>query len=398
MIEHEEDILDFTNMALESLYMVVDDPRFRSSEAAGLIYDQLEKNMQTIPFGEYLRRYVYFKAGMRGNYQDIPLNEYRIIIRDAFLDSGTPASFSPTTAKLSALIKNWLTQQTVARKVVFLLGFGLRMSVQDVNAFLVKALHEPEINFKNPFEVLCWYCYREKYGYAQFERLWNWYLETPANAPDVALLYSEKTAVVRSTFFGIHDDAELIAMLARLKDEKNLARFSVTARLYFDYLYAETRELIAGEYNRLLDGRKAVSARDISESDIERVMYEAVPLDRHGNLTPAKASRLYARFSGKRFSRQHLHEILIRNVEIDRFDLITLNFFIYSHKTEEIPNTNRRYLRFLDSTNEILESCSMGKLYIANPYECFLLMCILSDDPIGTYTEVWELSYQPEEK
>ena len=39
----------------------------------------------------------------------------------------------------------------------------------------------------------------------------------------------------------------------------------------------------------------------------------------------------------------------------------------------------------------------MGPLYIANPYECFLLMCILTDGPLGTYADVWELSCQAEE-
>ena len=52
---------------------------------------------------------------------------------------------------------------------------------------------------------------------------------------------------------------------------------------------------------------------------------------------------------------------------------------------------------FLDSTNEILEKCFMGKFYIQNPYECFLLMCMLSDDPLGTYADVWELSYEKQD-
>ena len=76
-----------------------------------------------------------------------------------------------------------------------------------------------------------------------------------------------------------------------------------------------------------------------------------------------------------------------------RFDLITLNFFIFSQKLEENPEPKLRYMQFLDSMNEILEKCFLGKLYVQNPYECFVLMCILSDDPLGTYADVWELSY-----
>ena len=36
----------------------------------------------------------------------------------------------------------------------------------------------------------------------------------------------------------------------------------------------------------------------------------------------------------------------------------------------------------------------MGPLYIANPYECFILMCLLSEDPLGTYSDVLEVSYR----
>ena len=59
------------------------------------------------------------------------------------------------------------------------------------------------------------------------------------------------------------------------------------------------------------------------------------------------------------------------------------------------PDARERYFRFQESTDEILEKCCMGQLYIQNPYECFVLMCLLSQDPLGTYADVWELSYEP---
>jgi len=56
-------------------------------------------------------------------------------------------------------------------------------------------------------------------------------------------------------------------------------------------------------------------------------------------------------------------------------------------------NYRNRYIAFVDSTNEILNDCMMGELYVVNPYECFLLMCILSDCPLATYADVWEMSF-----
>ena len=120
----------------------------------------------------------------------------------------------------------------------------------------------------------------------------------------------------------------------------------------------------------------------------------AIPVDKHGNLTPGKASKLNAQFAGKRFNRQHISEVLAGNSEVTRFDLITLNFFIYSQTIDSYPDAKTRYISFVESTNKILEQCFLGKLNISNPYECFVLMCILSEYPLGTYADVWEMSYE----
>ena len=73
--------------------------------------------------------------------------------------------------------------------------------------------------------------------------------------------------------------------------------------------------------------------------------------------------------------------------------MITLNFLIYAEQADSIPNAKKRYSQFIESTNQILHSCSMGPLYVTNPYECFVLMCILSVSPLETYADVMEMSY-----
>lgn len=417
---------DFTDAAWESLYDAVDDTQFLDKDAQ-LIYNSLRHRLKIRSFGDYLKRYIYEKAGLTEPFAEIPIKEYQLIIRGAFSDNHTPASFTATTAKLSALSKNWLTQQTVKRNVVFLLGFGLNMSVDDVNMFLTKALREQEINPKNPLEVICWYCYHKRFNYLKFEQLWRIYNETQPNALDMGHFYGEQTIGVRHSMHSIHDDATLIAHLAKLKATENMSAMSFTARKCFDSLYDEARELIAKMYNayedteyeeavqeyihrlsfndRLFDSEKqkhieqfrskekVFSKDDITESDIEHIICAAIPTDRHGNLTPSKASKLNEQFAGRRFSRQRIGDILSGKTEVTRFELITLNFFVFSQRVDEHPDPKARYLKFHKTTDEILERCFLGKMYIQNPYECFILMCILSDDPLGTYADVWELSY-----
>jgi len=35
----------------------------------------------------------------------------------------------------------------------------------------------------------------------------------------------------------------------------------------------------------------------------------------------------------------------------------------------------------------------MYELYPVNPYESFVMMCLLADNPLYAYAEVWEKSY-----
>lgn len=427
MIDDPNRSTDFTNNAWEALYAAVDSTYFQDKDA-DLIYAVLEKRLKFIPFGEYLKRYIYRKACLSDPFESVPLKVYQQIIKGTFSDNNTPQAFEPTTAKLSALSKNWLTQQTVKRKVVFLLGFGLAMSADDVNKFLIKALREQGINAKNPFEVICWYCYKNGYSYLKFEKLWQIFCDTPPNLPDVKLLYSDLTIGARNTVNSINSDAALITFVSKLKAPDNSPQLSVTTRKVFDELFEQARELVAAIYNedeekkhheevaqyqsmllnndrisdterqlrvaRKREQQKVYTSNDITESDLERIISSAIPVDRHGNLTPSKASKLNAQFSGKRFSRQHISDILAGKADVTRFDLITLNFFIYSQTLEAYSNLKLRYTSFVESTNKILDQCFLGKLYISNPYECFVLMCILSDDPLGTYADVWERSYE----
>ncbi len=411
------------------MYDAVDDPYFRDKDAE-LIFKALKVRLKAIPFCNYLKRYIYVKAGLSGRYDEIPVKDYQRIIKDSFSDTYTPASFLQVSSKISALSKNWLTQQTVKRQVVLLLGFGLSMSVDDVNEFLTKALREQGINFKDPFEIICWYCYKNGYNYLKFEKLWQAYQDTPANFLDVSVIYSEQTIGLRTSASSIHDDLSLLTHLSKMKTDQNMSRISVTARKYFDSLYDSARDIVAKKYNdseeeqhlkdiefyrkkmanndRLYDYEKqkrinqkkedlyVFTRNDITPSDIEHVICSAIPSDRHGNLLPLKDSKLNDHFHGKKFSRQHLSDILKGEANIERFDLITLNFFLFSQNSENYSNINQRYSSFVDSTNVILEECGMAELYVANPYECFILMCILSEDPLGTYADVWEMAYDSE--
>ena len=71
----------------------------------------------------YLKRYVYERAELEEPFfPQVPQEVYREIVVESFKETYTPKSMSPTSAKLSSLVNNWLTQASVKRETVFLLG------------------------------------------------------------------------------------------------------------------------------------------------------------------------------------------------------------------------------------------------------------------------------------
>ena len=415
--------IDFTEGAWEVFRNTVTSESFADMDSEE-IFNSLKDSLQLVPFGNYLKRYIFKKAGFEEeDFSLVPLEEYRDSIRLAFRESNTPASFSPTQARLGTLAKNWLTQQTVNRKVVFLLGFGLQMSVEDVSTFLTHALCERDFNFKDPFEVICYYCFRKHLPFFKYEELMERYEKLPSNGFQIDFSASGE---LRILFMNVETEDELIHELLRLKHENRGKLFSYTAKQAFDRLYQDVKTIIAKTYtndeqekakeraddffyndriqpylttieryqraNEIRNGYKKYDQTDISASDAEQFLCCGVPFQK-GNLQRIKDSSLAEHFRNKRMSRQHITGILNEETGVDRFDLLTLNFFIYAMQEDYAEKKKELFSEIIDKSNLILRDCGLSGVYITNPYECFLLMCLSTDYPMGAYSDVIEMSY-----
>ena len=137
--------------------------------------------------------------------------------------------------------------------------------MEDVNEFLTKALREQSINAKNPFEVICWYCYKNGFSYLKYEKLMRIFEETPPNTLNLKMICSDFTIGARSEMRRIEDDTALFAFLSGLKSSDNRSSFSATARKCFDELFDRARELAACLYNREEEEQFAEEMRQYQE-------------------------------------------------------------------------------------------------------------------------------------
>ena len=200
---------EFTRRAAQRFRQVVSLDSFED-EDADVIFHYLYKEMELVSFGDHLKRYIYERAELEEPFSEVPQEVYRDIILDSFKETFTPKSMNPTTTKLSALVNNWLNQASVKRETVFLLGFGLRMTAEDVSDFLTRVLKEQDFDFHNPEEVIYWYCYSTQQGYHKAEELKKKY---EALVP----VEVENTQVLCGSNLCLDTEEKLIDYLARLK-------------------------------------------------------------------------------------------------------------------------------------------------------------------------------------
>ncbi len=382
---------EFTRRAARRFRQVVSLDRFED-EDAGVIFHYLYKEMELVSFGDYLKRYIYERAGLEEEFSEVPEEVYKEIVIDSFKETRTPKSMGSTSTKLSSLVHNWLTQASVKRETVFLLGFGLRMTLEDVSEFLIRVLREQDFDLENPEETIYWYCFAHHLEYYQMEAL-------KEKFQSLEPFSGEKGQVIYGPEWNPETEEELFQYLAWLKGGwQDPILEKSKAFQEFSRLMEEAKEIIAEMYQedeeeRGRDKVKIWTPDQITPSDLEKVICSGIPVNNMGNLKKMSASILAKHFSQKRFSRQRITNILNHKFPVERFDLITLEFFIISQKMED-EDPFIRYREFLDRIQKILEECKMGEIYIVNPYECFVLMCLLTDCPLAVFSEIWEMSYE----
>lgn len=383
---------DFTKIGQSRLARLIEEG-LSEDDDSDMIYDCLKNNMQMVSFGDYLRRYIFERLGRKGDYNEISIHEYRKILMESFRETYTPRSFHKTTTRFSTLAEGWLTKPSVSRETVFLLGFGLNMSLDDVSRFLTDALKEQDFNTYDPREVIFWYCLQNHKGAGDAIHYLEEYDRTDY-AEDHREADPDSSLVIREKVFRMKNEEDLKAGLRYLLSENRSYPFSRTCLQAFKELYEEARMHAWASENDTFDNKQQKKLADFSHAEFEKMLYAGIASDKSGNLRKASASDLQKYLSQKRLSRQRISQILSGKTRVSRYDLMTLVFYNISMECDPDTRREERFNAFVSSVNTVMDRCHMGRLNIANPYESFLLMCMLTNGPLIAFGDVWDFSYE----
>ncbi len=375
---------EYTKRSVVDLNRVVDSKQFEEMDSE-TIFQYLKDQMEVISFSDYLKRYIYEESGIDAPFAEVPEEFYLSTISESFSMNRAPHSFTPVKTRWSNIIKRWLRSDSAKRTSIFLLGFGLRMSDREVSDFLTKVIKEQDFRFHDPAETIFWYCFHHDYPYSKAVSLQEFYR---AVEEDNTQADPDFWASVGSS------------LTVYLSNENKLKEYLVYLKLCQDDPQEMAFREFQSLYERALDAVSILLEKSGQKKEalsgaygIEAVLCSGTPMESSNNLIPVTRSTLSRQFDRKRMSRQRISRLLRRQLEVERFDIISLLFLVYA-VTVEPDWPTERYMEFIDEVNDILKRCGMMGIYPVNPYESFVLMCLLTEEPLSVYNDVWEMSYE----
>lgn len=414
----EAEVYEFSKEAYRKIGKLIGREDFQEMNSSQILHF-LIKEMQVIPFSDYLKRYIYLEVKPEESFREVTDEFYIQILLNCFKENHVPFHIGDNTTSPRRTVSRWLTQTTVAREVVFLLGFALRMETEIVSEFLQKVLQEEDFDFDDPIEVIYWYCYEHQMPYAYAVELQQEYVRPPyENADKVqekhAGVSSEKAVKmqpkftttrktdsaiswkkqIRSLEYRIHPERTLKNFLKSMQGKEQKDYTMVPAYLTFKMLYNEVRARIAEIRMQESKGYLHSTIEDISPVDVEKELYAGVPRERGGNLRKASFSILSDYMNCHYLSRQRIEKLISGKYPVRRYDIINLCFCLHSTNKENQYTSKQRFLGFIEDTNQKLQDSLMSPLHPSHPSEGFLMICMMSEMPMITYSDILELSFE----
>lgn len=380
------------------------------------IFDILKDHMTPFNFGKYLSDYLCRKSeGLSLFSPDGTLDRNEMIkfCIAAFKENGLTGKinlFSKDKNTLTAellrkQVRNWFEDVTPSRESVFLLAFALKMSCDELSAFLTQGIREKELNYKNPAEVAAYACLKNGQDYAYLEKILNLAEEYVPDKPSKNRPVF--TYEYQSLFDSISTGDKLIKFIAELIAQNSNPKFSVCIKTCYDDLLDKINS------NAIMDKKLAVSAEtgvtvkpseDLSFGTIERYIYYYIPVktdDGHyrtdtyalynnGNILGKQNNLLKNSkwFFSTLLRRSDLKKMYDGEKPISRDTILTLAFL---NVCEENPSFDT--YEYIAEINDYLNFCRYEQINFSYPYDLFIFMCLQTDDPLASFRKVWEMSW-----
>lgn len=305
--------------------------------------------------------------------------------------------------------QNSIKESATVRNIAFHLAFALEMDAKTLKDILVRCLLQQVFNPKDHMECIFWYCldrgisyscmrkeYLDYYRSDEFDKVFRNSLEKGiADTPTLVL-----EADIREMMAKGKDD--FFRYLWRLKYTESLIeegrktefgkvpdarvlKWKTSCEVYWENIchFVDVENPDAAAI-ALTEEEYAIRFPDVWQK-LRRNCYES-------NSDPLMdRETLKLLFSGIDYSKRGIENRKWGVVDMSRTEIIATQFIAHCTRGPA-KNTPRSILRrdFLEEVNEDLISSGLRKLYLRSPFELFIILCFLHEDPFCYFMASWE--------
>ena len=325
------------------------------------------------------------------------------------------------------------------RSKMFLLSFALHMNAEEVTKFLTDVLAEQSYNYRDPDEIIAYFCHthEEVNSYPEFLRIKEEYAKR-ASVPNPDNVERENYTWYAKIVMTVQvsDEQDLYRFL--LSNSANFNGYSKTAYNEFMMLYnaalekTEIQTLSNDEYLTYSEAttaeqlkeredriNKAIGMQKVTNTEqlarrmlqcIPRATTEKIKSDGKKVVTndfipiyngeggqkskKVQTTTLPKEITMNLLMKDRLDDLIRQLKPVDRKDLVFLKFYLLSldlQKKDEYSALDYRV--FMDECNEMLVRCGMSKLYPANRFENLILISLVSSNPFEMFEDIIEASF-----
>lgn len=299
--------------------------------------------------------------------------------------------------------RRWVKDEvSCKRHKLFQISFALEMTIEETNMFLTKILCEQGYNFRNEEEIIYYFCRKNNISYDRATEL----IEIVSNIEDNKKLEDKDiyTKHFKKEVEAINREEELLDYIK--KNKHNFKGFSKTAKDKFIEALNTALELAKLKEN----------FKNMNKDKLEQVMLGGF------HRTDKSYGKEFESVKGSRIKdildnitkRDKMDAIIKDKRAVTRKDLIFLNFFnraVLSNGEERVVHDGKygeesKYYfdlaqnnpienmkSFREEMDDILMEVSMGKLYIPNRFDNFILLSLCYDKPLEYFQDLIEESF-----
>lgn len=374
------------------------------------------------------------------------INEYASVFADVMHKFNKDENGNSIDVLTKAEIKRMLKVTTsCARPKMLLISFALHMGIEDVHKFFTDILAEQTYNFRNPEEVIAYFCQsNEKYNsYYHFTQLCDEYKQIEkAPNPSNSMPKGNFTAIanqrVKNEINTVEDLKSFLSSNVDSFNQMPQTAYNEFMRMY-DFALENTRvqALSNDEYlnpssahtidqlnEKIERTNSAIELRSASNSEqLAKEMLGFIPrytkkTERYVKKEGATKTITEAEFisisngekgqASKKVQTTTLPKEITMNLLISdrledlkkqrkavtRKDLVFMKFYLMSLESQKKEAfTTADYMAFIDECNALLNRCGFSRLYAGNRYENLILLALLSSNPYEMYENILEYSF-----